>query len=163
MQLGIKKKETCKFNTLQIHSLIVLMPFFLIRNTSQYPGSSLGRLFSFEKDMFYRFMNNRNVRWCKLLYAMNLQLLRKINKETKTYDDKSVCLVIDDTDASKTDRKSEFLSRIFSHGQHRSILEYKCLTMLLTDRCSQIESDFSLHGEGGKNFDRRAGPYKGGV
>ena len=47
--------------------------------------------------MFYRFMNDGNIKWRKLLYAMNLQLLRKISRSTEAEHDKPVCLIIDDT------------------------------------------------------------------
>ena len=50
--------------------------------------------------MFYRFMNDGNIKWRKLLYAMNLQLLRKISRSTEAEHDKPVCLIIDDTDAA---------------------------------------------------------------
>ena len=52
--------------------------------------------------MFYRFMNDGNIKWRKLLYAMNLQLLRKISRSTEAEHDKPVCLIIDDTDAPKS-------------------------------------------------------------
>ena len=57
--------------------------------------------------MFYRFMNDGNIKWRKLLYAMNLQLIRKISRGTEAGHDKPVCLIIDDTDAPKSGRKSE--------------------------------------------------------
>ena len=50
--------------------------------------------------MFYRFMNDGNIKWRKLLYAMNLQLLRKISRCAEVEHDKPVCLIIDDTDAA---------------------------------------------------------------
>ena len=73
-QVGTEKKENCKFTNVQVLNLLVLFPFFVVRNAYQYSGSSLSRLFCCEKDMFYRFMNDGNVKWRKLLYAMNLQI-----------------------------------------------------------------------------------------
>ena len=72
-QIGAEKKENCKFTNVQVLNLLMLFPFFVVRNAYQYSGSSLSRLFSCEKDMFCRFMNDGNVKWRKLLYAMNLQ------------------------------------------------------------------------------------------
>ena len=69
------------------------------RNENRRVGSSLSRLFSCEKAMFYRFMNDGNIKWRKLLYAMNLQLMRKISRSTEAEHNKPVCLIIDDTDA----------------------------------------------------------------
>ena len=107
--------------------------------------------------MFYRFMNDGNIKWRKLLYAMNLQLLRKISRSTEAKHDKPVCLIIDDTDAPKSGRKSELIGKVFSHLEHKSILGYKCLTLLLSDGMSQLFLDFSLHGEEGRKPDKKQG------
>jgi len=156
-QIGTEKKENCKFTNVQVLNLLVLFPFFVVRNAYRYSGSSLSRLFCCEKDMFYRFMNDGNVKWRKLLYAMNLQLIRKISRGTEAGHDKPVCLIIDDTDAPKSGRKSEFIGKVFSHIQHKSILGYKCLTLLLSDGMSQLFLDFSLHGEEGRKPDKKQG------
>jgi len=156
-QIGTEKKENCKFTNVQVLNLLMLFPFFVVRNAYQYSGSSLSRLFSCEKDMFYRFMNDGNVKWRKLLYAMNLQLLRKISRSTEALHDKPVCLIIDDTDAPKSGRKSELIGKVFSHLEHKSILGYKCLTLLLSDGLSQLFLDFSLHGEEGRNPNKKQG------
>ena len=156
-QIGTEKKENCKFTNVQILNLLMLFPFFVVRNAYQYSGSSLSRLFCCEKDMFYRFMNDGNIKWRKLLYAMNIQLLRKISRNTEAPHDKPVCLIIDDTDAPKSGRKSELIGKVFSHIQHKSILGYKCLTLLLSDGISQLFLDFSLHGEEGSKPDKKQG------
>ncbi len=156
-QIGTEKKENCKFTKVQVLNLLMLFPFFVVRNAYRYSGSSLSRLFNCEKDMFYRFMNDGNIKWRKLLYAMNLQLLRKISRRTEAPHDKPVCLIIDDTDAPKSGRKSELIGKIFSHLEHKSILGYKCLMLLLSDGLSQLFLDFSLHGEEGRKPDKKQG------
>ena len=156
-QIGAEKKENCKFTNVQVLNLLVLFPFFVVRNAYRYSGSSLSRLFSCEKDMFYRFMNDGNVKWRKLLYAMNLQLLKKISRSSETQNDRPVCLIIDDTDAPKSGRKCELIGKVFSHIEHKTILGYKCLTLLYTDGLSQLMLDFSLHGEEGRKPDRKQG------
>ncbi len=150
-QIGVEKKENCKLTTLQVLNLLVLFPFFVVKNASRYSNSSLSKLFNCDKDMFYRFMNNGNVKWRKLLYAMNLQLIKKISSSTTVHHDKPVCLIIDDTDAPKTGMKTELIGRIWSHVHQKSILGYKCLTMMLSDGVSQLFLDFSLHSEEGKD------------
>ena len=150
-QIGVEKKENCKFTTLQVLNLLMLFPFFVVKNASRYSNSSLSKLFNCDKDMFYRFMNDGNVKWRKLQYAMNLQLIKKISGGTTVRHDKLVCLIIDDTDAPKTGMKTELIGRIWSHIHQKSILGYKCLTMMLSDGVSQIFLDFSLHGEEGKD------------
>ncbi|MCR4916003.1 MAG: transposase [Prevotella sp.] len=156
-QIGAEKNENCKFTNVQVLNLLMLFPFFVVRNAYQYSGSSLSRLFCCKKDMFYRFMNDGNIKWRKLLYAMNLQLLRKISRSTEAQHDKPVCLIIDDTDAPKSGRKSELIGKIFSHLEHKSILGYKCLTLLLSVGLSQLFLDFSLHGEEGRKPDKKQG------
>ena len=156
-QIGTEKRENCKFTNVQVLNLLMLFPFFVVRNAYRYSGSSLSRLFSCEKDMFYRFMNDGNVKWRKLLYAMNLQLLRKIRCSSEARNDRPVCLIIDDTDAPKSGRRSEMIGKVFSHLEHKSILGYKCLTLLLSDGLSQLFLDFSLHGEEGRNPDKKQG------
>ena len=156
-QIGAEKNENCKFTNVQVLNLLMLFPFFVVRNAYQYSGTSLSRLFSCEKDMFYRFMNDGNVKWRKLLYAMNLQLLRKISRSTETPHDKPVCLIIDDTDAPKSGMKSELIGKIFSHIEHRMKLGYKCMTLLFSDGLSQLFLDFSIHGEEGREPDKKQG------
>ena len=156
-QIGTEKKENCKFTNVQVLNLLMLFPFFAVKNAYQYSGSSLSRLFRCEKDMFYRFMNDGNVKWRKLLYAMSLQLLRKISRGTEAPHDKPVCLIIDDTDAPKSGMKSELIGKIFSHIEHRMKLGYKCLTLLYTDGMSQLFLDFSLHGEEGRKPGKKQG------
>ena len=156
-QIGAEKKENCKFTNVQVLNLLMLFPFFVVRNAYQYSGSSLSRLFSCEKDMFYRFMNDGNVKWRKLLYAMNLQLMRKISRSTDAPHDSPVCLIIDDTDDPKSGRKSELIGKVFSHILHKTILGYKCMTLLYTDGLSQLFLDFSLHGEEGRKPEKKQG------
>ena len=156
-QIGAEKNDNCKFTNVQMLQLLILFPFFMVKNAYRYRDSSLSRMFDCEKDMFYRFMNNGNIRWRDLLYAMNTQLLRKINRNTNAKGDKPVCLIIDDTDAPKTGKKAELIGKVHSHLLHKSILGYKCLTLLFTDGLSQLMLDFSLHGEEGKNPEREQG------
>lgn len=150
-EIGVEKKENCKFTTLQVLNLLMLFPFFVVKNASRYFNSSLSKLFNCDKDMFYRFMNDGNVKWRKLLYAMNLLLIKKISSSTTVHHEKPVCLIIDDTDAPKTGMTTELIGRIWSHVHQKSILGYKCLTMMLSDGVSQLFLDFSLHGEEGKD------------
>ena len=156
-QIGTEKKENCKFTNVKVLNLLTLFPFFAVKNAYQYSGSSLSRLFRCDKDMFYRFINDGNVKWRKLLYAMNLLLLRRIRRRTEAPHNKPVCLIIDDTDAPKSGRKSELIGKIFSHIEHKTILGYKCLTLLLSDGLSQLFLDFSLNGEEGRKPDKKQG------
>ena len=45
-QIGVEKKENCKFTTLQVLNLLMLFPFFVVKNASRYSNSSLSKLFN---------------------------------------------------------------------------------------------------------------------
>lgn len=45
-QIGVEKKENCKFTTLQVLNLLMLFPFFVVKNASRYSNSSLRKLFN---------------------------------------------------------------------------------------------------------------------
>ena len=156
-QIGVTKKANCKLTALQVFNLLVLFPFFMVKNASSFAFSSLGRLFMCEKDMFYRFMNDGNVNWRSLLYSMSQQLVKCIRKQSTRSSADPVCLIIDDTDAPKTGVRTELIGRVWSHVLQKSILGYKCLTLMLSDGCSQMFIDFSLHGEQGKNKEKVQG------
>ena len=83
-QIGVEKKSNCKFTNLQVLNLLVLFPFFVVKNAYRYADSSLGKMFICEKDMFYRFMNNGrslNLPWNEMLdYQPNILLNLNIKK-----------------------------------------------------------------------------------
>ena len=81
----------------------------------------------------------------KFSYSLNMQLIHKIEKQS-TANTESVprCIIVDDTDLSKT-------GRIFSHVTHSSKLGYKALFIGYHDGKSFFSLDFSFHGEKGKN------------
>ena len=41
--------------------LLVLFPFFAIKNSLNCAGSALGQMFARKKDMFYRFLSNEDI------------------------------------------------------------------------------------------------------
>ena len=41
--------------------LLVLFPFFAIKNSLNFAGSALGQMFARKKDMFYRFLSNEDI------------------------------------------------------------------------------------------------------
>lgn len=54
--IGIEKRHNCKLTCLQVLELLLLFPFFMMRTSFQYSHSGLSKLFSCQKDVFYRFM-----------------------------------------------------------------------------------------------------------
>lgn len=160
-QIGIQKNANCKFTVLHIFHLLLLFPFFSVKNIYHFADSGLSQMFSAEKDVFYRFLSNDNIRWRDILYAVNRQLITKleIRKDSKESKD-PVCLVADDSDHPKTGIHTELIGRIHSHVDHKSKLGYKGLYLMRTDGKTQTVLDFSLHGEQGKNSSKPQGLTK---
>ena len=154
--IGIEKRHNCKLTSLQVLELLLLFPFFMVRNSFQYSHSGLSKLFSCRKDMFYRFLEQDHIDWRKLVYRMSLRLLRRTGARSDS-EGSLQCLIIDDTDLPKTGFKTELIGRIYSHVLHRSILGFKGLFLCHTDGKTQTMLDFSLHGEEGKNPEKIQG------
>lgn len=157
--IGSVKNPNCKFTCLQVLQLLVLFPFFSVKNAANYSSSSLGKLFACHKDMFYRFMNDGNVNWRRIIYSVFRQLYSRVSHKTMAKSDVK-CIIIDDTDLPKTGFKTEKIGKVFSHTQMKSILGFKAMFLCLTDGVSQFLLDFSLHGEEGKQSDRLQGLSK---
>ena len=154
--IGIEKRHNCKLSCLQVLELLLVFPFFMVKNSFQYHHSGLSKLFSCQKDMFYRFMEQDNIDWRKLVYMVSLRLLKRISSR-KDSKESLQCLIIDDTDLPKTGFKMEMIGRIYSHFLHRSILGFKGFFLCHTDGKTQNLLDFSLHGEEGKNPEKKQG------
>lgn len=160
-KIGIEKAENCQFTTTQILHLLLLFPFFMVKDAYSFSTSALGRIFHLEKDTFYRFMRNDNVNWRNILYLLNLQLINRVSCRADNKESfKPVCLVADDTDLPKTGMHIELIGRIHSHVKNISILGFKGLFLARTDGKTQTVLDFSLHGEEGQNPDKPQGMTK---
>ena len=157
--LGVEKRHNSKFTNLQVFELLLLFPFFMVKNSFQYCHSGLSRLFSCQKDMFYRFMEQDDVDWRRLVYMVSIRLLNRISSRKESKHTLQ-CLIIDDTDLPKTGFKTEMIGRIYSHVHHRSILGFKGLFLCHTDGKTQNMLDFSLHGEDGRNPEKKQGLTK---
>ena len=157
--IGSVKNPNCKFTCLQVLQLLVLFPFFSVKNAANYSSSALCKLFTCDKDMFYRFMNDGNVNWRCIIYSVFRQLYSRVSRKTTTKSDVK-CVIIDDTDLPKTGFKTEKIGKVFSHTQMKPILGFKAMFLCFTDGISQSILDFSLHGEKGKRSDKPQGLSK---
>ena len=157
--VGPVKNPNCKFTFVQVVRLLILFPFFSIKNASDYANSGLGKLFSCKKDMFYRLMDNGRVDWRRLIYSINRQLIGRISRRA---DVKGMvrCLIIDDTDLPKRGMKAEGLGKVFSHTVMKSILGFKAMFLCYTDGKTQFMLDSTIQAETGKNEDRPQGLSK---
>ncbi len=150
-RLGIESKSNNEVTNISKLFLLLLFPFFEVKDAWHYQGSSLYQVYSYGKDIFYRFMNNSIVDWRRISYKLNMQLIGKTSWRTADDNERPSCLIIDDTDLPKTGRKIELIGKIFSHVTHTSFLGFKGLFMGYHDGKSFFAMDFSLHGERGKN------------
>jgi len=159
--LDLESRWNCKYTRLQVFELLLLFPFFMVKNAFRYTDSTLAKVVPCKKDVFYRFMENGSLDWRMILYRINRQLLGKIlMRDDSAKSKEPVCLIIDDTDLPKTGAKIEKMGRIFSHVTHSSLLGFKALFLCRTDGKTQTVLDFSLHGEEGRRPDKPYGMTK---
>lgn len=149
--LGGMKRENCRLTNLQVFQILVLFPFFAIKGYSHYVGSALSRMFGGKKDMFYSYLSQDNINWCKVVYRITNQLVKRVvirddHKKSRL----PKVLIADDTDLPKTGMHMESIGKIFSHVHQKCILGYKALMLCWSDGRTQFMLDSSLHGEMGK-------------
>ncbi|MFV0392241.1 MAG: IS4 family transposase, partial [Paludibacteraceae bacterium] len=78
--------------------MLLLFPFFEIKNSWHYADSALYRFLSCGKDVFSRLMNESLIDWRNLAYSINLQLIRKVRNNSRMDNSNPRCLIVDDTD-----------------------------------------------------------------
>lgn len=76
--MAFEKKPNCKFTCAQVIQMMILFPFFSIKNAANYFGSSLQSLFDCRKDMFYRVLSNDRIDWRHILRYVNKKLAKNI-------------------------------------------------------------------------------------
>ena len=156
--LSLESSDNCKYTRSLVLQLLLVFPFFMVKNAFHYTDSVLSKVLPCKKDVFYRFMANGSLDWRKILYRINLQLIEKIIVRTDSCTSKDpVCLIVDDSDFPKTGKRIERIGRIFSHVTHSSILGFKALFLCRTDGKTQTVLDFSLHGEEGSRPEKPFG------
>jgi len=153
-QVGLEDKSNNRIKNINKVFLLILFPFFEIKDVWHYQHSSLYPILRHGKDIFYRLLNNSMINWRKISYHLSKQIIdkaqrNKVNTEPDAQHPR--CLIIDDTDLPKTGRKIELIGKIFSHVSGKCILGFKGLFMGYHDGKSFFALDFSLHGEKGKN------------
>lgn len=156
-KLGFSMSNNFRYSNHNKLLLLLLFPFFEIKNSWHYSDSALYRFLSCGKDVFYRLMNDSFIDWRSLSYSLTIQLIRKVQNNSELDNSNPRCLIIDDTDLPKTGRQIELIGKIFSHVTHTSNLGFKGLFMGYHDGKSFFSLDFSLHGEKGKNQNKPFG------
>lgn len=122
--IGSVKNPNCKFTSLQV--LLVLIPFFSVKNAANHSSSALSRMLACHKDMSYRFINDGNVNWRRIIYSVFRQLYSRVSRKTTSKSDIK-CAIIDDTDIPKTVSKPILATR-----RCVSVLQTACLSLFMT-------------------------------
>lgn len=130
---------------------LLLQPLFSIQNVSGYTKSCLYEYFQAGKDTLYRFKNEGNISWRKIVDQVNRKIIKRIEQSGTEDAEQPRCLIVDDTDLEKTGKRIEHVSRVWSHVVHSSVLGFKGLFLGYWDSKTFIGLDFSLHKEKGKN------------
>ncbi len=142
----------------EILTVLILFPFMAIHTIRAFHLSKFNSLTEAKKNTFFRFKNNENYNWRKLLYLFNnrfkVLVKRSENLQTETNIATPKCIIIDDSTISKEGRKIEFIGKVHDHVLNIFKLGFKLLLVGFWDGKSLIPLDFSYHSEKGKNKKR---------
>ena len=107
-QNGLESKCNNEFSNINKLMLVLIFPFFEVKDAWHYSNSTLFPVFSCGKDVFYRLLNDSLIPWRKISSKLSMQLIGKtLSKSEETAIKQTRCLIIDDTDLPKTGRKIE--------------------------------------------------------
>lgn len=151
IHMGLTERKQSAYYKGDILLALLLFPILSIRNVNGYLSSSLLKYFEAQKDTFYRFKNDCNIQWRRVLNTINRKLLARITENKGNSGNSPRCLIVDDTDFHKTGFRIEHISKIWSHVTQKTILGFKGLFLGYWDGTSFFGIDFSLHKEKGKN------------
>jgi len=147
------------FNLLDIIHVLFILPFMSHKNIHSYAISKDNNKKTGEKDVYYRTLQNQNIKWRSFLLLFVKQYLKLSSKLTSS-DDDIKCLIFDDTDIEKRGKKIEGISKIFNHVTHRYIFGYKLLVAGYWNGSVFIPVDFSFHRENKDNKTKKYGLSK---
>lgn len=154
--LSVVKQMGYSISTLVI--ILTMFPVMVKKSVRSFVQSNF-RLTDAQEDTFCRIMNNENMNWRKLLYAVAKQF-RTMLTESEDQPTTPTCGIIDDTLLEKTGKKIEGIGKVFCHIVKRKILGFKCQLYAYWDGKSIYPLDFSLHAEIGKDKKRPFGLKK---
>jgi hypothetical protein len=134
---------------------LILMRLLQLGTIPNLLSSGLGAVIGCGKDVFYRFLQNENIHWRKLLLKVAKQSIDQIEISQDPYHPDSLpCFIIDDTDTPKRGKTIELIGKVFSHSLHKAILGFKSLNLVYWTGKHVVPLDFSFHIEKGKNARR---------
>lgn len=151
------KSKTKGVDSRKIFQIIFVLPFFDLKNISQFFSSKKSQSIEFKKDVFYDFMRNPKINWRNIMLLFVRQALSIIDKKGTKEDPLKKTpsfFILDDSILEKSGKRMEFLGKVYDHCSHTYTLGWKLLALGLWDGKSFIPVNFSLHNEPGKNKKR---------
>lgn len=133
-----------------IVSMLIMLPLFSVSTVNSLLYSVFSSVFCAAKDTYYRFKNNADTNWRKILLNFAKRSKMLAVKHATELQNTVKCFIVDDTDLEKTGATFEGISRIYNHVTRKSILGFKCLALVFWDGKGINPIDFSLHNERGK-------------
>ena len=139
-------------NANELFKVLFMFPFLSINNVQSLFTSGLHHEVVGKKDSFYRFQNNPNIPWRKIMEYFSNQYFKQTEKyNSGDCKSSAKCIIFDDSLIPKSGNKIEFIGKVFDHCSHKYLLGIKFLLMGYWDGKSFAPLDFSLHRELGKN------------
>lgn len=154
---GIKKRG---FSLSKVLPVFISLPFLHQASIHALFKSGSRGLARGGKDVYYRAKNREDIGWRKLLMNVVKRFVSIVAARGEEAEAGKRCLIIDDSLLEKTGRKIEYVSRLWDHVTHRSLLGLRLLLMCYYDGKSTLPVDFSIHRELGKNEQKPYGLTK---
>ncbi len=156
---GIKKTEG--YSASKLLCLLLLLPLIGLQSVHKLYKSDYQKTAEMQKDTLYRFKNNENYSWRRLLYGITKTFIRL----AKTYHSATSptqvrALILDDTTDTRIGKKLENISWVFDHVAKKSVLGFKTLVLGYYDGLSTIPLDFTIHKETPLSLKDRKRQYK---
>ncbi len=92
----------------------IAMPILLVGTGQCFLGSQFNRIFECGKSAFYRFHQDWQFNWRKVLYHFNRQI-EKSEHQSETPTPHPEILILDDSTITKTGKKIEGIPRVHDH------------------------------------------------
>lgn len=141
---GVKKEQG--YSIIDIIFILLFLPLMGARSIHDFYQKRFESLKTMEKDVFYRFLNNPNIDWRRILLFIAKQFDHSTGVRKSELDPRSA-LIIDDTCFIKTGSHIEKISYVYDHVLRKSFLGFKNLVLAHFDGTSYKVLDHSLHCE----------------
>ena len=120
------RQKRCGISISILFETAIAMPILLVGTIQSFFGSQFNRIFKCGKSAFYRFHQDSQFNWRKVLYYFNRQI-EKNEQQSETIASHPKVLILDDSTITKTGKKIEGVSRVHDHTDNSYPIGYKLL------------------------------------